>query len=340
MLRGVISCTIACVSAAATVLAAEPRDNEATRNLKQLQGTWKQVTVFSHAAEVAAKEIMIVEDRTMIFMDGDKASLKLDIALDPVPHPKQIDLAAHSSDEEKQKQAAARELKKLGKPAPDLAPPPTMLGIYEFGGKDVDQFVLCFRPLGKARPTELASGRDDDAIVMMFRRVKNGAAGDLKRLQGTWRPKLAIVGAQPREPKFTIIVKDDVMTWRDGEKEIGAFDMALCSSSDPKRIDLTVRISDADKKDLDDLKALDKLDGKASLPAPELPKILGIYYVGKLKNDEAGPDNLILMYEPPANDPPKTDQPDKDHPKKQRPTEFSSKVGDDAILLTFTRDKE
>jgi len=299
--------------------AAEPRDNEATKHLQHLQGTWKQVLVSKGGEQVAAKQSAIVEGAVMTFIEGDAERIKFDIKLDAVPDPKQIDLFVYSTEKEKQAHAAAREARKRGENV-KVPVVPRAQGLYGFNG-DYTQFVLVFNPPGEERPTEMSSSKGSQTMLMMFRKVKDELAGDLKRLQGIWKQAAVFVSAQPRPPRHTVIVKENEMALMEGDTEAMKFELSLNSGENPKTVDLTIPLS-KEQKELQELAEKIPQLGKDAATFKKL-SMKGIYFIGKMKETDTE-ERFILSFRELG---------------KERPTEFSSKEGDGIIMMIMERQK-
>jgi uncharacterized protein (TIGR03067 family) len=136
----------------AGVVAAQKTDKEAVeKELKQLQGTWKQVSIESNGqkegfAKGMAPRFTIRGDRYTVEAGGkvlERGTLKVD----PATKPRQSDLIVMDG---------ASKVK-------------TYPGIYEITG---DELRTCFTRTGGNRPTEFTAGAESGRAVAVYRRVQ------------------------------------------------------------------------------------------------------------------------------------------------------------------------
>ena len=129
--------------------AANPREEEARKDLQEMQGTWKL-----DSFEDSKKAKVDVKKRTLFFggelclvRDGDKV-VQVGVArLVTGKSPRRIDVVVRKGQHEDS----------------------TMLGIYEL--KD-DTLKVCFDPEGEGRPTEFAAKADTSRYVAVYKRAK------------------------------------------------------------------------------------------------------------------------------------------------------------------------
>jgi uncharacterized protein (TIGR03067 family) len=157
-----------CVSAALVLLTAtafadedrpDPREEEARKDLQEMQGTWKLESL--EDSKKGAK--VDVKKRTLFFggelcllRDGDKV-LQIGVArLVTSKSPRRIDVVVRKG----------------------LHQDSTMLGIYEV--KD-DTLKVCFDPEGEGRPSTFETKADTSRFVAVYKRVKPaGEAIDIR----------------------------------------------------------------------------------------------------------------------------------------------------------------
>jgi uncharacterized protein (TIGR03067 family) len=144
------------VLAAGLLVAADKKEDAATKELKKLAGTWQADSYALNGQKAPPDDLkkiklaMTADGKATVLSDG-KAILKLTVKLDPTQQPKTIDLTFTEGD-----------LK--GK---------TALGIYELKG---DTFRLCRAAPGKERPSEFSSKPKSGHALMTYKRVKAKSA--------------------------------------------------------------------------------------------------------------------------------------------------------------------
>jgi uncharacterized protein (TIGR03067 family) len=138
------------VLAAGLLLAADAKDDAATKELDKFTGTWTAASIVEDGKEVAKDEVekvsLTVKGEGYTFRRGD-AVIEGTHKLDPSKTPKTID-AVRSSGPDKGK---------------------TILGIYELTD---DTYKVCFAPAGQDRPTEFASKAGSGNRLIVMKRVK------------------------------------------------------------------------------------------------------------------------------------------------------------------------
>jgi uncharacterized protein (TIGR03067 family) len=148
-------------------MGAQPRDNEASRDKRRMEGTWEAVAIFARGEQKqAAGHRLVIKDDRLSLMTGDREYMRTTFTLDPVHDPKHIDVVRQPTEQEEELFSLAR---KLGKDVPEVDARP-MPGIYSLGGGD--QIALCMALPGAERPTEFVTSKGDKLIVMLFKRVK------------------------------------------------------------------------------------------------------------------------------------------------------------------------
>lgn len=127
-----------------------PQDPASTKDLKELQGTWKLVSAMQDGKALPDDK---VKETTIVFKDDTfhfpelaeyATSRSGTIKLDAPKKPKHMD--AISTNKE------------------------VMLGIYELNG---DSYKVCFAPPGKPRLSEVASNPGSGYILQVWERNKN-----------------------------------------------------------------------------------------------------------------------------------------------------------------------
>jgi uncharacterized protein (TIGR03067 family) len=145
----------------------KPRDNEATRDLRKIQGEFAMESIFHKGEPRKPKtDRLVIKDDLLSIFQGDKEVLRFRFKLDPVHDPKWIDLRREWTPEQAKLAEQAEKLKL--KDAPKLDPRP-LLGLYGING-DGSQFVLGYNQPGEERPEKMASGKEDDVLLLMCRR--------------------------------------------------------------------------------------------------------------------------------------------------------------------------
>jgi uncharacterized protein (TIGR03067 family) len=133
------------VLAVGLLIAADAPKDDAAKELKSLEGSWKLVSGESNG-ETIPDEALKASNLTV---KGDKYTAKLGdqnhegtIKLDPTKKPKAMDATDGDN---------------------------TVLGIYELKG---DEFKICIAPPGKDRPTEFSAKAGSEQILMVWKREK------------------------------------------------------------------------------------------------------------------------------------------------------------------------
>jgi uncharacterized protein (TIGR03067 family) len=127
-------------------------DEDAKKELKSLQGTWK-VTALTHDGKEAPKDaiekmvLMVKDDTYTLKMGGDEEESGT-IKIDPSEKPKTIDFVIKKG-------------KDKGK---------TQQGIYALEG---DNLKCCMSEPGKDRPKALASKKESGHILVVLKREKS-----------------------------------------------------------------------------------------------------------------------------------------------------------------------
>ncbi len=131
--------------------AEEPKNNDAARDLKRMEGDWAAVSMEVDGVKVPDEDAMAyfrsVKGDQYTVSRYRKVLGKGTIRLDATKKPRAIDaLPAGASGEGK-----------------------SLLGIYEFDG---NKLKLCFARPGSARPTEFASKEDSGHTLTVWQRDK------------------------------------------------------------------------------------------------------------------------------------------------------------------------
>lgn len=153
----------------------QPKKDDATaKELKKLKGVWKVVELEADGKKAPANEIegmrWTIDDKEILAKDPGEPGKKVSFTIDPSKSPKEIDLEPLEGTEKG---------KKLG-------------GIYELDG---DKLKVCVGD--KVRPTDFKTDAKGLGLIA-FERVKEqqpgaegrhdeGAANELKKLQGVWK---------------------------------------------------------------------------------------------------------------------------------------------------------
>ena len=165
MLRRTLSVLATLLLLAATVPADEdrpdPREEEARKDLQEMQGTWKLESL-----EDGKKSKVDVKKRTLFFggelclvRDGDKV-VQIGVArLVTTKSPRRIDVVVRKGQHQDN----------------------TMLGIYEV--KD-DTLKVCFDPEGEGRPSTFATKADTSQFIAVYKRTK--PAGETIDVRGKY----------------------------------------------------------------------------------------------------------------------------------------------------------
>jgi uncharacterized protein (TIGR03067 family) len=147
-MRALMVVAMVCLVAAIGRLSAA--DEDAKKDLKALQGTWKvtKLTFDGKDApeDVVKKMVCTIKDDTYTMKDGDKKESGT-LKLDPTEKPKTIDFVIKEGDDK-------------GK---------TQHGIYTLDG---DNLKICMAKPGKDRPKELSSKEDSGNILVVLKREK------------------------------------------------------------------------------------------------------------------------------------------------------------------------
>src|SRR5262249_24592204 len=137
------------------------RDQEARKDLLELQGTWKLESISDGKKERLdlKKRTMFVGADVMLVRDGDKIVQGGQLRLNPTKSPRCIDVVVKRGEQEDN----------------------TMLGIYELKG---DTLKVCFDPEGESRPKAFATKKETSVFVATYKRVKR--SGEETDVQGTY----------------------------------------------------------------------------------------------------------------------------------------------------------
>lgn len=135
------------------LIAADPKDDAAMKDLDKLQGTWILVSAERDGKKMSEEEVkktkITFKNDTFVFPDASEigTSQKGIIKFDPSKTPKWMDSKATN----------------------DTAKGDLSLGIYEIAG---DDYKVRFAPSGKERPKEFSSKAGSGHIFQVWKREK------------------------------------------------------------------------------------------------------------------------------------------------------------------------
>lgn len=133
------------------LLAADPKDDDAKKDLERFQGKWTLISAQRDGKKTPDEEakkitLTIQGSKFVLYKDGEVVS-EGTFTLDPIKKPKQIDETATTG--------------------PSKAK--TFLAIYEI---DQEHHKICFAAPGKERPTEFSSEPGSGHLLQVWKREK------------------------------------------------------------------------------------------------------------------------------------------------------------------------
>ncbi len=142
---------VGCVLAFAGFTAARANDDEAKKELKALQGTWKVVAA-EHDGDPLERIVggtLVIKENNFTIKTAGGTEMKGDLVLDPAKKPKHINLAHQEG----------------------LLKDKTWQGIYELKG---DTLKLCYAEADseKERPTEFKTLKKSQLLLVELKREK------------------------------------------------------------------------------------------------------------------------------------------------------------------------